>query len=258
MLLEIQIQICKLHGLGTLGPRNITVITSYDYSLLHIITVPEVLHDVITVIFPFTNQTQSQLHFATGPAASAAWGYCRERRSQRSRSLRTRPLWGPATWTTWNGKILEHQICQCLFNLSCFICHSQNCTNCTWSWISCSCSSQSPHLTMGALTIPVCWKQSRPSMISWYFLCFLHWSLEVVIGYCTQLKTCPVPLPASVKAVECTAISLPCRNADLMHCYPFLPLWESLAKLEKQHRQNVNSWSAKTKEGKTVWVLLDL
>lgn len=124
MLLEIQIQICKLHGLGTLGPRNITVITSYDYSLLHIITVPEVLHDVIIVVFPFTNQTQSQLQFATGPAFSAAWGYCRERRSQRSRSLRTRPLWGPATWTTWNGKILDHQICQCLFNLSCFICHN--------------------------------------------------------------------------------------------------------------------------------------
>ena len=130
----------------------------------HMITVLEVLHDVIIVIFPFfTNQTPSQLHNSQSRGVQRRLGLLqRAEVSEKSESEKS-SIVGPCNMNnmkSWKN-LGPPNLPIFMENLSCFIMfylsqHSQNCTNCTWSWISCSCSSQSPHLSMGALTIPVC------------------------------------------------------------------------------------------------------
>lgn len=256
-LLEIQIQNCKLHGLGTLGPRNITVITSYElwlWKYLFIITYDYCsrstswcYHCYLSILHQSEAIAAAQL--AIPGRRSAPLGATAE-----SGGLREVGVWElvhcgalqheqheimEKSWTTKFANIYGKFI---MFYHVLSVTTFTKLYHCTWSWISCSCSSQSPHLSMGALTIPVCWNHvlfpnSKNNQD-------LQWFLDISCVSFTEVWNWSSGTVPNLRHARC-------------HCQLASKQWSAqqfrcLAKLEKQHRQNVNSWSAKTKKGKTV------
>lgn len=114
---------------------------SYDYeniySLLHMITVLEVLHDVIIVIFPFfTNQKQSQLHNSQSRAGvQRRLGLLQRAEVSEKSESENSSIVGPCNMNnmkSWKN-LGPPNLPIFMENLSCFIMfylsqHSQNCT----------------------------------------------------------------------------------------------------------------------------------